>query len=59
MELYIERGMAGEAIKLLRSFKIRKYRHAMEEYASRIRKIAGPSERRRLEALLESYGSGV
>lgn len=57
MELYIERGLVGEAIKLLRSFKIKKYRGAMEEYAARIREIAGAEDRRRLEALLESYGS--
>lgn len=55
MELYIERGMAGEAIHLLKSFKIRKYRDALRRYASRIREIATTEERRRLENLLESY----
>lgn len=55
MERYIEKGMAAEAIHLLKSFKIRKYRRALDQYASRIREIAAPEERRRLQELLESY----
>ena len=57
MDRYLAEGMVDEAIHLLRSFKIRKYRKELLRHAKAIRKVANPEQRSRLEKLLESYAS--
>ena len=55
MERYIAEGMVEEALHVLRSFKIRKYRREFIDFAGRIREIANPDQRRRLEKMVEHY----
>lgn len=57
MDRYIARGMVEEAIHLLKSFKIKKYREALQRHAEAIREIAGPEQRQQVQRLLESYSS--
>ncbi|MFP4302242.1 MAG: DNA adenine methylase [Spirochaetaceae bacterium] len=59
MDRYVAEGMVDEAVYLLRSFKIRKYREELRRHAESIRRIANPEQLRRLEQLLESYAPSV
>ncbi|MFW6215870.1 MAG: DNA adenine methylase [Alkalispirochaetaceae bacterium] len=56
MERYIEEGMVREALELLPSFKIEKYRHLFERYARLIETLASPEERSKVAQLESSYG---
>ena len=56
MERYVDEGMVPEAIDLLRSFKIRKYRKELLHFAAKIDTLAPEGERERLRRMLDSYG---